>query len=269
MNAYVTSLLMAATAYFFVSTGIILQKKGILWIGWKGKKDKSFYSSLFVWLSGFLLMNIYGVPSAIALKFLPPHIVSAFAGFGIIIIVYFSNIFLKERIYKTDYVYSMLIVTGIVILCVSGNGDLNHSVNRGFLSVVFFALPILFFLVLLRKGIGDKYKNVFHAVISGCSAGVMVVALKGLVHNFGYVVADYFSSEFLYIYIVFAILSFISLQISLKNGPALVTGQIQYSFTIIYPVIGSLTVFSEKIGVFQLFSVLLIVYCVMKMFKNR
>ncbi len=260
---------MAAAAYLFISAGIILQKKGILWIGWEGRKNKSYYLNLSVWLSGFLLMNIYGIPSAIALKILPPYIVSAFAGFGIIIIVFFSGFFLKERIFKTDYFYSGLIIVGIVILCIFGSRSSSGSIGKGFSSIGFFIFPILLFFISIKKAMRDKYKNIVYAVVSGCSAGVTVVALKGLVHNFGYVVADYFSSEFLYIYIIFAIISFVSLQISLKSGPAFITGQVQYSFTIIYPVIGSIAVFSERMDTIQLFSIALIVYCVIKLLKNR
>ncbi|MCP5046650.1 MAG: hypothetical protein GY940_05735, partial [bacterium] len=69
---------MALTAYTMISLGFVMMKKGIDWMGWKGPKNKTFYRNLGIWITGFLVMNIYGIPSAIALKTLPPHIVSAF-----------------------------------------------------------------------------------------------------------------------------------------------------------------------------------------------
>ncbi|MCP5103511.1 MAG: hypothetical protein GY950_09040, partial [bacterium] len=114
--SYFLSIFMALIAYSAVSTGFVLMKMGIDWMGWKGKRDKVFYKKFFIWVTGFIIMNIYGVPSAIALKQLPPHIVAAFAGWGIVVLVFLSHFLLKETLFKTDFVFSFLIVAGIFLL---------------------------------------------------------------------------------------------------------------------------------------------------------
>ncbi len=84
------SLPLSIFAYTLLSIGLVLQKKGIAWIGFKGKKDGNFYRPLAIWFAGFLLMNLYIVPNTAALKHLPPHIVSAMAGWGVVVLVLLS-----------------------------------------------------------------------------------------------------------------------------------------------------------------------------------
>ncbi len=260
---------MAAIAYSLISAGIVLQKKGISWIGWKDRKDKKYFKHLSVWMSGFIIMNIYGVPSAIALKSLPPHIVSAFAGFGIIVLIFLSKYFLKDRIYSSDYFYSAIVMAGIILLNLSEGISRESVMTGGILTYLYFLAPVLMFVFLFVIDYGDKFRNIFFAAVSGCSAGIMVISLKGLVNLFEYRLSEYPGSIYFYFYIFFALLSFISLQMSLKSGPVLITGQIQYSTTIIYPVAGSIIVFSGSTGLLQLTSIAMIVTGIIKILKNR
>ncbi len=263
------ALIMAAIAYTLISIGFVLQKKGISWIGWKGEKDKKYFRNFLLWISGFIIMNIYGIPSAIALKTLPPHMVSAFAGWGIIVLVFLSKFFLKEQIFKSDYFYSGIVISGIVLMNLTENISPDIDISTGVLTFVFFLFPLVLFIIVMFLDHKNISGNILFAAVSGCSAGLMIVSLKGLVHLFGYRVIEYFGSEFFYLYIFFAILSLVSLQMSFKAGPVMITGQIQYSTTIIYPVAGSLIVFSGTTGIFQLLSLLLITAGVIKILKNR
>ena len=52
------SIIMAMAAYTCISAGFVLMKKGILWIGWKGEKNQKYFLNLFLWISGFIIMNI-------------------------------------------------------------------------------------------------------------------------------------------------------------------------------------------------------------------
>ena len=269
MTTQLIALSMAAIAYSFISAGIVLQKKGISWIGWRERKDKKYFKNLFIWLSGFLLMNIYGVPSAIALRSLPPHVVSAFAGFGIIVLIFLSKYFLKDKIFRSDYFYSAIVMAGIILLNLTENTSGESDMSGGILTFLFFLVPVLMFIFVLIIDPGDRFRNISFAAVSGCSAGVMVISLKGLVHFFEYRLSEYPGSLYFYLYIFFALLSFISLQMSLKSGPVLITGQIQYSTTIIYPLAGSIIVFSGSTGLLQLMSIALIVTGIIKILKNR
>lgn len=243
-------------------------KIGIHWMGWKGKRDKTFYKNLFLWVTGFIIMNIYGVPSAVALKQLPPHIVAAFAGWGIVVLVFLSFILLKEKILKTDFIFSFLIVAGIFLLNYFERPGANTIVNVT--GMVFLcSIPVVFFVSGFILRLSPKVKTVIFASVSGASAGLMVVSLRLLVLKYQYQVALYFSSPYLYLYIVFALISFIALQVAIKNGPMMIIGPVQYSGNIIYPVLAALVVFSRWMHVVQFLAVGVIVFSVVSILKKR
>jgi len=238
-------------------------------MGWKGPKGKTFYWNLAIWVTGFLVMNIYGVPSAIALKSLPPHIVAAFAGWGIVMLVFFSFLLLKEKIYPTDYIFSILVIMGIFFL---GYFEKTHPSVHSFSlwgMVLLCALPIILFFAGLLKFLTQKVMTVIYSSVSGMSAGLMVVSLRLLVIKFGYEVSLYFDSLYLYLYIVFALLSFIALQLALKNGSMIAIGPVQYSANIIYPAASTLLVFQESLHPIQVLAVAAIIYAVINILKKH
>jgi drug/metabolite transporter (DMT)-like permease len=267
----ILSILMAVTAYSLLSLGFVLQKKGIQWMGWKGTKDKIFYSNLITWIMGFVIMNVFPIPSAIALKNLPPHIVSAFAGWGIIMLVFFSFLLLKEKLYKTDYIFSLLVVAGIVLLNYfeKSTGSVSSIPTlRVWGLVILCAVPVILIFPGLLKFLSKKVKTWVFASVSGMCAGLMVITLRLLVVNFGYEVSSYLDSIYLYLYLGSALLSFIGLQLALKNGPMIAVGPVQYSTTIIYPVFAAFLVFQQAIHPVQVLAIALIVYSVINILKN-
>jgi len=259
---------MAAIAYSCISTGLVSMKKGIQWMTWKGKRDKSFYQKLTLWLTGFLVMNIYGVPSAIALKYLPPHTVAAFAGWGIVLLVFLSHWCLKEQIFRSDYLLGSTIVIGIILLNLSESAPSTIQVNRTGM-FIFCILPGLLFILGFNKTLSSKSKTILFALVSGISAGLMVISLKILVMLYQYRVTMYFNSEYLYLYIGAALLSFIALQIACKNGPMLIVGPVQYSGNIIYPAVSALLVFGHWLPLIQIGAVAIIVFSVIVMLRKH
>ncbi len=265
---YLFSIFMALIAYSCISTGFVLMKIGIHWMGWKGKRNKTFYKNLFLWVTGFIIMNIYGVPSAVALKLLPSHIVAAFAGWGIVVLVFLSHFLLKEKILRTDFIFSFSIVLGIFLLNYFERPGAGAIVNvTGMISLCL--VPVVLFIFGFIGRLSSKVKTVVFALVSGVSAGLMVVSLRLLVLRYQYEVGLYFSSPYLYLYIVFALVSFIALQVAIKNGPMMVIGPVQYSGNIIYPVLAALFVFGRWVHVVQFLAVGVIVYSVVFILKKR
>jgi len=263
-------ILMALTAYTMLSLGFVLQKKGIRWMGWKEAKNRVYYGNLAVWVSGFLIMNIYGVPSAIALKTLPPHIVAAFAGWGIVMLVLFSRFFLQEKIHRSDYYYSAAIVLGIFLLGwfephVQPNGYRIRAWGLILLTVV----PTAIVIAALPKSLGKRLKTGCYASVSGMAAALMVVSLRLLVVRYGYDVSLYPASVFLYLYVFSALLSLVALQLALKSGSMIAVGPLQYAANIIYPVIAALLVFGQSLHIMQIPAVGLIVYSVSALLKKH
>jgi drug/metabolite transporter (DMT)-like permease len=263
------AILMALTAYTLLSIGIVLMKKGVHCFGWKGKRNRQFYSYLGTWISGFVIMNLNGVFNAVALKILPPHIVSAAAGWGIVILIFFSSWVLNEKIYKSDFYFAFLIVVGIFIMNFFEQGiSVQKPVSFAGLVIV-SALPFVVIPVIFFKALSEKLKTVVYAAVSGLSAGLLVVFLKMLMVTYGFRVSDFFGSPYLYLYILFAILSLIALQLANKCGDMIIIGPVQYSNQIVYPAVSTYLVFRQSMTLLQVAAILLIIYSVNKILEKH
>lgn len=259
---------MALLAYSCISTGFVLMKMGIGWTNWKGKRNRTFYKSITLWISGFIIMNIYGVPSAIALKRLPPHTVAAFAGWGIVMLVFLSHFLLKEKLHKSDYFFSLGIVAGIFLLNFFEKSAPDNMIDIK--SMIFLSLlPVIIFIPGFSNRLSARMKTVIFASVSGISAALMVVFLKLLVIEYRYQIVLYFNSPYLYFYIAFAILSFIALQMAIKKGSMMIIGPVQYSATILYPLLAAFFIFHREIVLIQFLALGMIVYSVVAILKKR
>ncbi len=265
---YVFSVIMALIAFFCLSFGFILMKMGINWMGWKESKNKIYYKNLFIWITGLIIANIYGIPSALALKNLPPHMVSVFAGWGIVVLIYLSYFLLKEKIFKTDYLFSFLIILGIFLLSYFKQESSGETIQPIGIYILGF-IPIVLFLFGFAKKITNPVKTAIYGAVSGFSAGLMIIFLRILVLKYQYQVGLYFTSPFSYLYIIFALLSFVALQFAFKHGPMMITGPAQYSTTIIYPLFAAWLIFHDQINLIQLILIGIISYSVIMIMKKR
>jgi drug/metabolite transporter (DMT)-like permease len=244
------SLLLAALAYTLLSSGYVLQKKGIGWIGAPDRKGRAFRKNLFLWIVGFLLMNLYIVPNAVALRRLEPHIVAALAGWGVVVLVFLSALLLKERIYATDILFTLLIVLAIASLNLLEAPAEEQAARRAPL-IAALALPFVLLGPALLKAIPRHTRALLFACVSGLSAGMIIVTMKILVSAHGFRVAAYFASPFLYAYLVFSIAAFLTLQMSYRLGSMMVVGPVQYTAALIYPAVCSAVVFANVLAIWQ------------------
>jgi len=265
---YLLSILMAMAAYSCLSGGFVLMKKGVSWIGWGKKKNSLYYKNLILWISGFIIMNIYGVPSAVALKYLPAHIVAAFAGWGIVVLVFLSYIFLKEKLHNSDYIFSLLIIIGIFILNFFRKDIYREIINIHGI-VILILIPIILFFLGFNRKLSATLKTLVYGSVSGASAGLMVISLKILVLKHQYHVMEYFNSAYMYIYVIYALISFIALQFAFKHGPMMIIGPAQYSTNIIYPLLAAFLVFCQRITVIQIITIGVIIFSVIGIMRKR
>jgi multidrug transporter EmrE-like cation transporter len=264
----VMSIPLAVFAYTLLSTGFVLQKRGIGWIGFKGTKDRIYYRNLFTWIAGFLLMNLNIVPNTLALKHLDPHIVSAFAGWGIIVMVFLSAYMLKERIHLSDIWFTVIIVLSIVMLNVFEFSEAEEIISRPRLLAA-IVLPFILLGPALLPSLRRTTRALLFAMITGLSTGMIIVTMKALVSELGFAVAAYFSSPLFWLYLLFSLTSFITLQAAYKLGPMMKVGPIQYSSAIIYPVVCSFGVFGSHIQPVQIAAIVLIVGGVVGILRKR
>ena len=124
MEAEMSSILLGLFGMTVYSAGVILQKKGSAWMNWRNKKNNKFISMLGIWLVGILFSYVIStIPIGAASKGLPAFIVSALSGWSILVIVYLSSVFLKEKMYSSDVIYSLAIIACIVLLSLNTKAD--------------------------------------------------------------------------------------------------------------------------------------------------
>jgi len=262
------SIPLAVFGYTILSMGFVFQKKGIGWIGYKGTKNRIYYQNLFIWIVGFLLMNLNIVPNAMALKHLDPHIVAAMAGWGIIVMVFLSAYLLKEQIQRSDILFTVIIVLSIIVLNLFEITEAEESIAKPYL-IAAIILPFIILVPAVLKSLSRTTRAVLFGIATGMSTGMIIVTMKVLVSELGFDVAGYFSSPLLYLYLLFSLTGFVTLQAAYKLGAMMLVGPIQYSTAILYPVMCSYWVFGKQLHPLQVGTIILIVAAVVGMLRKR
>jgi drug/metabolite transporter (DMT)-like permease len=250
--------LLAALAYTFLAAGLVLMKKGIGWFGRRAPRDAAWKRDLGVWTAGFLVSNAYIVPVALALRTLPPHIVAAFAGVGVVVMVLLSRAWLGEKLRRSDAVYAAAMGLAIGFLSLSAKTGAGGA-GSAFRLAVAAVLPFLLLTGAFFGKVAGRHRAVLLAAVAGISTGMIVVLMRILVQAFGTRVGDYFGSPYFYLYIVFSLLAFLALQFAYKLDSLLRTGPVQYAASILYPALCSVLVFGNPVRPVQAAAILVIV----------
>ncbi len=204
-------------------------------------------------------MNSYIVPNAVALKYLEPHIVSAFAGWGVVVLVFLSHSVLKESLFKSDFIFSLVIFISIISLNIFELKNDRDIVKLPYL-ISASLLPLFIIIPAFLKPVSKRLKTILFAGVSGISTGMIIVYIKTLVTFSGFNISRYLTSPYLYLYLFFSISAFITLQVSYKMGRMMLVGPVQYSASIIYPVLCSYFVFGNNLRLIQIASILILIY---------
>jgi drug/metabolite transporter (DMT)-like permease len=253
------SILLAMLGYSVYSAGIVLTKSGGAWLKWPGRKNIAFARSLLIWLFGFILYNLSVIPTGIASGVLPPHIISAISGWGIPVIVLLSYLLLKEKLYRTDILFSLVMFAGIVVLSLFDQTPPAIRVNQTAFAVL-LALPLLILPPLLFRKVGNKVQTILLATFAGCTGGMMIVIMNLVVKTLGFNIFAYLGSPWPYLYILCGILQFVSLQVALRKGEMILVGPLQNGLMILYPVASSYFVFGVRLHPVQLIMIAVIVF---------
>ncbi|MFN3412077.1 MAG: DMT family transporter [Exilispira sp.] len=259
MNNSISGILLGILAYFLLALGFVLQKKGIN-IFSKERK----LSDFILWIIGLILININPLVNFFALNMVPTYVINAISALTIVFTIILSALLLKEKIFGSDIIY--IIGITIMIVAITFNTKETTQIMPVFKLSIFFALlPILLFFIILiyilklnknnslQKSKNSGFNNFFKVIIpsatSGSMAGFMVVAMKILQLDKGLNLnIKYFSSIYLYLFLLNGLISFIAIQIAYKNGTMIMIAPLQYGFTVLYPIIISLFLFPLKGG---------------------
>lgn len=262
--AILFAVLMAMLAYSCIAVGEVMMKKGISWLGWTGGKDVLYYRSRRLWLLGLILVNLYGIPSAVALRHLSAHVMGAFSGWVVVLLVCLSHRVLKEKLTRADRMYALLFVVGIVALNLLEK-PVNDAVASFSVLAALSLLPLGLLSGGMSRGVSRRIRTIACGIAAGMSAGLMVIYLRLLVLEFRFSVLRYFESPWLYLYVFFALLSLVALQLAFKSGGMILTTSMKYSAAIITPFLGAVAVFPRPVNPWQWAAAALIVFAVIRL----
>lgn len=263
------SVLMALFGTTIFSTGVILQKKGSVWMNWNKKINSGFVMMFSVWLAGILLS--YAVSTLFvgaASKSLPPQMVSALNAWSIVAIIFLSYFFLKEKLYASDIMYSAVIMACILIISRLETGEAVTAVNTRYL-VWLLAAPFIILIPVFTKFTDTKQKTVLLSVFSGFLGGLTIVFMNILVKEAGSSLQGMLSSPHLYIYFFAGVVSVAAKQAAYRLGDVILITPLQTSFSMIYPFVCSYILFNANISSIQALVVLIIILSCWRIQKRR
>jgi len=254
----IISILLALSGMTLYSTGIILQKKGSGWMGEKKKRNKKTYLMFLLWGAGMLLSYVISaIPTGFASKNLQPHVISALSGWGIVVTVFLTYFFLKEKLYISDIVYSSVIAACILLLSISQKTTNSYDIGKRFLYFLAF-LPFLLLVPVLFKFTKNKYKTILLSTFSGIMSGLTLVFMNVLVKESGDSILSIMGSAYIYIYVLAGLASVAAMQIAYRLGDIMPIVLMQTSLSIVYPIVCSYLMFNSGISVAQVLLILII-----------
>ena len=251
------------------SFGMVLQKIGIRWMDLKKSRQPEYTRYLWLWLLGMALAYVVSsIPNSIAAQTLPPHIITMAAGWIIVMVVFLSKIFLKEQVYRSDILYSFVIM-GMTILIASRSKPAEHfSTNRSMM-VFLFLLPCLSLLPLFFKSLDNKRKSILLSVYAGCLSGLTIVFFDMTVRELFTWDISRISVDILILYVLSAVLGAAAEQASYRIGEMKTVAVVRLSLYIVYPVLGSLFLFGTSADPIQLGSIAVLIFCCYGILKRR
>lgn len=264
-----SSILLALLGTTIASIGSVFQKKGIEWLNYRKEKKTGLFPLFFLWLFGILLSYIISaIPISFASKTLPPHIITAMSGWGIVVIVIMSYFFLKEHIQKSDIFYSAIIVGCTLAIGLSTKPTQVFDANITFI-VILFAAPFVILIPAFSKSIEKKIKAAIFAAFAGCMGGVSIVFFNLLTRHFFSKGLEGIPLYFFILYPISALAGAVFEQNSYRLGDMSLVTSIRMGLFIIYPVICSVLLFNSILSITQIISGLVMIWACYGIFSKR
>jgi drug/metabolite transporter (DMT)-like permease len=272
---------------FLLSLGMVLQKRHVAWMGYKGRRDAAFRRDLLGWLLGFILMNVAPVTNYFALLGLAANVVSALIGADVAFTALLVAFFLKEKLGGAEIAW-----TAVLFVALGLAGFRGGSPSPGFsLSpyLLFYVLPVAVGLVTLLSrwrlaardkaapdggaagaataaatagaaaagaaGAGAKPRHgklaVVFACVAGAFGGYMVLTMRALQLAAGNDLIRWLSTPYLYLYVLGGILSFVTVQLAYKDGSMGTVSPAFYGMQVLWPALASYAVLGAAFDALQ------------------
>ena len=241
---------MAILGSIIISLGLVLQKRGVAWFKHTDKKTAEFKYLRNIWFLGFVLNNLLSIFYYFALKGLNASVVGAMMGLNIIFSALFSKLILKEHLSKTVISLSLILMVFIALANLTSQEELTVNIPSQIEIYLFFAIPfaivLLAQLLMKLKIIKGELYAIFFAATAGALEGFIIILIKALQISKGSNPLLYFSSPYLYLYIISSVSLISFMQIAYSYGRMTRTGPVLWAMQILYPVVISYISFHTK-----------------------
>jgi len=184
------------------------------------------------------------------------------------VVVFLSALILKERIKKTDILFSLLIVSATIVIGLTSKPAENARENLVLMTILLLS-PCIVFYPLLFKPMPKKTVASILAVFAGSMGGVGIVFFNILARQYFSYGFKSLSVSVLVLYLIGIFAGAASEQASYRLGEMTVVAPLRLSFFIIYPVICTFFLFKTQIGIIQIISILFIIFSCYGIFKGR
>ncbi len=243
------------------SSGMVLQKKGMDRLDLKQLRKFKISRDFLIWFAGILLAYVISVlPTGIASKELSPQIVSSISGLSIVLVIVLSHYFLRESIYFSDIVFSVIIILSIFGISVSRDLTSGFRMDTGALYLLILA-PFILLIPALDKKADNQTKTILLSAFSGLTSGLSFVLLNIAVKSAGGSFAGIFRTVYTYEYTIVGFFSGFSMQAAYKFGNIINIAPVQVSLSVIFPLICSYFVFHKHISFVQDLLIIVVGFC--------
>lgn len=247
--------------------GMVLEKKGAASL--PAIESKSLKTNLKnyltngPWLLGFILTNVQVVIYWMALTYGPLSLVAPMMGFGLVVLVIFSRIYIKETISIPMYIGIGITIVGVIILGVfSQTTEVVYNWEQNLLilqlpnSIIYIIIVVIltFLLVLLCKLINFKAADLILGIASGAITSIGHIFSKSMMAGFD--MADLsqslqfvFSQWQFYLFFILLLIvntsSLIMQQYGFQKGKGIILTTVFFVCIIIFPLLSGIILYSE------------------------
>jgi len=211
------------------------------------------------WILGTILTSTGWILFLIAISLAPLSVIAPLNNAGVIVLVIFAIIYLKEKLNIYEWIGLAAIILGVLLIPIFSQIPTTETAifNSSFVMILTLLIIVsLIILAILQKRFVPTKYGVFLGFVSGITGGLGAVYTKVLSLVFEDIISLIFV---LSMFLIFQLVSFLTLQTAFQQERATVIVPLFNSFSTLLPVIFGVIAFYESIPIGQMVGILLII----------
>ncbi|MCK4847832.1 MAG: EamA family transporter [Candidatus Heimdallarchaeota archaeon] len=211
------------------------------------------------WLLGTILTSTGWILFLIAISLAPLSVIAPLGNAGVLVLVVFAIIYLDEKLNFYEWIGLVIIIAGVILIPLFSPPLTAETLvfDSSFIIILTLVFIMsLLIIAIIQKRIAPTKSGAFLGIASGITAGLGAVYTKVLSLVFEEI---FLLLLVLTIFLIFQLISFLTLQTAFQRERATVVVPLFNSFSTLLPVIFGVLTFSESIPIGQMVGIILIV----------